>query len=107
VPGAKDVRSKNRQADEPSPFTDRPSDATHPCRTEVERRHRQRVIAAVLIGALVAVFALINLNDVKVHWLIATGETPLIVVIVLAFLLGTLADRLLLVRAKRKHGAES
>jgi hypothetical protein len=39
--------------------------------------------------------------------LIATGQTPLIVVIVLAFGLGILADRLLLVRAKRKHSAES
>jgi uncharacterized integral membrane protein len=65
------------------------------------------VIAAVLIGTLVAVFALINLNDVKVHWLIATGQTPLIVVIVLAFVLGILADRLLLARAKRKHAAKS
>ena len=65
------------------------------------------MIAAVLIGAVVAVFAVINLGDVKVHWLIATGQTPLIVVIVLAFGLGILADRLLLVRAKRKHSAES
>ena len=53
-----------------------------------------------------AVFAVINLDDVKVHWLVATDQTPLIVVIVLAFLLGILADRLLLVRARRKRGAD-
>jgi uncharacterized integral membrane protein len=104
---AKDVRSANRQAEGPRPYTDRSTDATGPSRSEAERRRRQRVIAAALIGTLVAVFALINLNDVRVHWLIATGQTPLIVVIVLAFLLGILADRLLLVRAKKKHGAES
>ena len=104
---AKDVRSANRRADRPSPVPDRPADATGSARTAVERRHRQRMIAAVLIGAVVAVFAVINLGDVKVHWLIATGQTPLIVVIVLAFGLGILADRLLLVRAKRKHSAES
>ncbi len=87
--------------------TDRATDPVRPSHTQVERRHRQRLIAAVVIGAVVVVFAVINLNDVKVHWLIATGQTPLIVVIVLAFLLGILADRLLLARAKRKRGAES
>jgi uncharacterized integral membrane protein len=87
--------------------TDRATDPVRPSRAEVERRHRQRLIAAAVIGAIGGVFAVIQLNDVKVHWLIATGQTPLIVVIVLAFLLGILADRLLLARAKRKRGAES
>ncbi|HTT30585.1 MAG TPA: hypothetical protein VMG37_19375 [Solirubrobacteraceae bacterium] len=79
------------------------SDVVRPSRTDVDRRRQQRLIAAGVIGALVVVFALINLNDVKVHWLIATGQTPLIVVIVLAFLLGIAADRLLLARARRKR----
>ena len=63
--------------------------------------------AAALIGVIVAAFAVVNLNDVKVHWVIATGQTPLIVVIVLAFLLGIAADRLLLVRAKRRRRTTS
>ncbi len=54
-----------------------------------------------------AAFALVNLNDVNVHWVIATGQTPLIVVIVLALLLGIVADRLLLARARRKRRAAS
>jgi len=87
--------------------TDRPADAIRPPRTDPDRRRQRRVAAAVLIGALMAGFALINLNDVKVHWLVTTGQTPLIVVILIAFVLGILADRLLLARAKRKHGAES
>jgi lipopolysaccharide assembly protein A len=88
--------------------TDRPStDATRTARTGVERRHQQRLIAGGVIGVVVVVFAVINLNDVKVHWLIATGQTPLIVVVVLAFLLGIVADRLLLARAKKKRGKES
>jgi len=87
--------------------TDRSTDVVRPSRTEVDRRHQRRLIAAGVIGAIVVVFAVINLNDVKVHWLIATGQTPLIVVIVLAFLLGIAADRLLLARAKRKRGADS
>ncbi len=97
----------DRQADGPDPFTEPASDVTRTARTDAERRRQQRVIAAVLIGALVALFAVINLNDVKVHWLVATNQTPLIVVIVLAFLLGILADRLLLARAKKKRGRES
>ena len=88
--------------------TDGSSDVARPSRTDADRRRQQRLIAAGVIGALVVVFAVINLNDVKVHWLIATGQTPLIVVIVLAFLLGIVADRLLLARARRKreHGSE-
>jgi uncharacterized integral membrane protein len=39
---------------------------------------------------------------VKVHWLVATGRTPLIVVIAVAFLLGMLIDRLV-IRARRKR----
>ena len=45
---------------------------------------------------------LLNLGDVKVHWLVATGRTPLIVVIALAFVLGMIVDRLV-IRARRKR----
>jgi uncharacterized integral membrane protein len=87
--------------------TDRPTDVDRPSRADVDRRRQRRLIAAVVVGVVVVVFAVINLNDVKVHWLVATGQTPLIVVIVLAFVLGMLADRLLVVRAKRKRAADS
>ncbi len=70
-------------------------------------RDRPRLIAAAIIGAVVAAFALLNLDDVRVHWIVATGQTPLILVIVLAFLLGMAADRLFVVRAKRRRRARS
>ena len=89
------------------PSSDRPTVPTRPSHTALERRQLARLSAAALIGALMAAFALVNLNDVKVHWVIATGETPLIVVIALAFLLGIVADRLLLVRAKRRRRTRS
>jgi len=73
-----------------------------PGRTPATRRERGRLIAAGVVGALVAVFAVLNLGDVKVHWLVATGRTPLIVVVALAFVLGMLVDRLV-IRAKRKR----
>jgi uncharacterized integral membrane protein len=73
-----------------------------PRRGVAERRDRARLIAAGVIGALIAVFAIVNLDQVKVHWLITTGKTPLILVIGVAFLLGILADRLA-IRARRKR----
>jgi uncharacterized integral membrane protein len=60
------------------------------------------VIAAGVLGALIAAFALLNLGDVKVHWGVTTGQTPLIVVIAFAFVLGMLVDRLA-IRAKKKR----
>lgn len=59
-------------------------------------------MAAAVVGALIAVFAVVNLGEVKVHWVFTTGQTPLIVVIALAFVLGALVDRLV-IRARRKR----
>jgi uncharacterized integral membrane protein len=56
-----------------------------------------------VLAAFVAAFALVNLGDVKVHWIVTTGRTPLIVVIAVAFILGMLVDRLV-IRARRKRG---
>jgi uncharacterized integral membrane protein len=72
-------------------------------RRAISRRERGRLIAAVVIAALLAAFAVVNFNDVKVHWIITTGQTPLIIVIVVAFLLGIVIDRLLVVRSRRKN----
>jgi uncharacterized integral membrane protein len=83
--------------------TDRQTTATRPR----SRAPSRRQVAAAIIAVVVAVFALVNLNDVKVHWVLGTYQTPLIVVIVLAFLLGIALDRLVLMRAKRKRPSES
>lgn len=73
-----------------------------PGRTPAERRQRARLISAAVLGALVAAFAVVNVGDVKVHWLVVTGRTPLIVVIAVAFVLGMLVDRLV-IRVRRKR----
>ncbi len=65
-------------------------------------------MVAAVVGALLAVFALLNFGDVKVNWLITTAQTPLILVIVLSVLLGVVLDRLLIRRQKRlRIAAES
>ena len=89
----------------PHPTTSAPS--TEKPAAEKPARDRARIVAAAIIGAVVAAFALLNLDDVRVHWIVASGQTPLILVIVLAFALGMAADRLFVVRAKRRRRARS
>jgi len=45
------------------------------------RKVSPRTIAAGLLGGLVVVFALVNLQTVTIHWIVSTTDTPLIVVI--------------------------
>jgi uncharacterized integral membrane protein len=39
-------------------------------------------------GVLVTLFAVLNLDEVKVNWIVGSRQTPLIVVIVLSLLVG-------------------
>jgi lipopolysaccharide assembly protein A len=50
----------------------------------VERRQ----VAALGLAAIGGVFAVANLDEVKVNWLLGTWETPLIVVIALSMVVG-------------------
>jgi uncharacterized integral membrane protein len=69
--------------------------------SSAQRRERIRLAVACVIGALVTAFALLNIDKVKVHWIVASGRTPLIVVIAVAFLLGIAADRIVIFRRGR------
>ena len=48
-------------------------------------------------------FAVLNLDQVEVNWVLGSGQTPLIIVIVVSFLLGVAVDRLLAYRSSRRH----
>jgi uncharacterized integral membrane protein len=48
---------------------------------------KRQIGALVLAGAGIA-FAVANLDEVKVNWLLGTWQTPLIVVIALSMLVG-------------------
>lgn len=69
----------------------------------IGRRERTRLITVMVLAALIIAFALLNLDDVKVHWIVVTGQTPLTVVIIASFLLGVGVDRLVILRAKRRR----
>lgn len=51
-------------------------------------RDTARVAGMIALAALFVVFALLNLNEVKVDWIIGSGRAPLIIVIVISLLVG-------------------
>jgi len=67
-----------------------------------EKAANTRLVAAGILGVLAGVFAVINLEEVQVDWLIGSWEAPLIVVIVVSMLLGAGIDRLLVRRARKR-----
>ncbi len=52
------------------------------------RRESARTGALVLLGVLITLFAVLNVDEVKVHWIFGSGRAPLIIVIVISLLVG-------------------
>jgi uncharacterized integral membrane protein len=48
----------------------------------------KRQIAALGLGGVGVAFAVLNLDEVEVNWLLGTWQTPLIVVIALSMVIG-------------------
>jgi uncharacterized integral membrane protein len=46
------------------------------------------LVAAFGLGALAVLFAVLNLDEVEVHWIVGTGETPLIAVVAVSLAAG-------------------
>jgi uncharacterized integral membrane protein len=68
------------------------------------RRERVRLVAVATVSALAALFAVLNLEEVEVNWIIGTWDTPLIVVVALAMVLGAALGFL---AARRRSSAKS
>jgi uncharacterized integral membrane protein len=51
-------------------------------------REQSRQIALLALAVLITVFAVLNLDEVKVHWIVGSGHAPLIIVIVVSLLIG-------------------
>jgi uncharacterized integral membrane protein len=49
---------------------------------------RLRAAGPMLLAAVLIAFAVLNLNQVKVDWIVGSGHAPLIIVIVISLLVG-------------------
>jgi len=68
------------------------------------RREQLRLAGAFALGALCVLFAVLNLDPVRVNWIVGTWDTPLIVVIFLFTAIGTaLGLALPRLTARRRH----
>lgn len=52
------------------------------------RREQSRTAALLLLSVLITLFAVLNVDEVKVHWIFGSGHAPLIIVIVISLLVG-------------------
>ena len=59
-----------------------------PERPRRSARERSRTIALVVLAILVTLFAVLNVDKVKVNWIVGSGRAPLIIVIVISLLIG-------------------
>jgi uncharacterized integral membrane protein len=55
---------------------------------ERSRRQKARLIAGGVLAGLGVLFALLNLDEVGVNWIIGTWDTPLIIVIAVSVVVG-------------------
>ena len=53
-----------------------------------KRRIDKRQIAVLGLAGLGGVFAVLNLDEVEVNWILGTWETPLIIVIAISMVIG-------------------
>jgi uncharacterized integral membrane protein len=69
-----------------------------------DRRELARGGAMVALAGIFIAFALLNLDQVKVDWIVGSGHAPLIIVIVISLLIGIVltyfAERL----SRRRRG---
>jgi uncharacterized integral membrane protein len=52
------------------------------------RREKARTGALVILAILATLFAVLNVEEVKVNWIFGSGRAPLIIVIVISLLVG-------------------
>jgi uncharacterized integral membrane protein len=69
---------------------------------EADYRGRVRLIGLVIVVGVLLWFALANLNTVKVSFLVGHSKVRLIYALAFAAVLGALADRLTVIRNRRR-----
>jgi len=67
------------------------------------RREQARTAGMVSLAVVITLFAVLNLESVKVNWILGTGEAPLIIVIVVSVLFGIVLTYLVDRRASKRR----
>jgi uncharacterized integral membrane protein len=65
-----------------------PPPGKHKPRERRKTSERVKAIFPLLLAGLAIAFAVLNLNQVKVDWIVGSGHAPLIIVIVISLLVG-------------------
>ena len=73
-----------------------------PERQRRSSRERARALSVGGLAIVITLFAVFNLDEVKVHWVIGSGRAPLIIVIVISLLIGILLTHFAERRARRR-----
>jgi len=79
---------------------------TKPAADSSDRKAKARLLGAALLGAVIAVFAALNSQSVRVHWIVTTTNAPLIVVILVCALIGVAIGFMLARRAGSSDNAK-
>jgi uncharacterized integral membrane protein len=74
-----------------------------PPQSKRSRREQARTAGLVILAVLITLFAVLNLESVKVNWIFGTGEVPLIVVIVVSALFGIVLTYLVDRRSSKRR----
>lgn len=91
------------------PAGTKPGGSTAPHRPGVVKRTTNGVkrILLVLVGALIALFAVLNRQEVQVDWILGEGRTPLILALVVSLLAGIVIGWLVAKLGRRGSGTTS
>ena len=83
-----------------------PAQIPEPSESKADRRSRReqtRTWALVVLAIVIVLFAVKNVNKVKVDWIFGSGHAPLIVVIAICLLVGVVITHFAERRAGRRR----
>jgi uncharacterized integral membrane protein len=71
-----------------APSAQIPGSGAKPKRERRSKGERMRAVGPLVLAGIFIAFAVLNLNQVKVDWIVGSGHAPLIIVIVISVLVG-------------------
>jgi uncharacterized integral membrane protein len=81
------------------PQSPEPHQAERPRRS---RREQTRTAVLVTLSILITLFAVLNVKEVRVKWIVGSGHAPLIIVIAISLLVGIVLGHFAQRRAGRR-----